>query len=307
MDKKPLLRQKPLKTFMERSLSYIYEASPGLSWRPSHKQSKWKARKYWRISLTPNRITVLWSIMPLCSSRRQLHEERRYDHPQGDQGRRWRSSDPTLAGGKRAQHNERQCSVLGLVWARWPSSNQSHGRACAWVLGPGSALQALHGRRKKGGQRAHGPSPTPLRGRLWLAGIRLALVLFMVLTSKFGRRGLNIFSSLVTNLDPFPSKRTYWGKLPNILRQVYRFLVLYCLPYKARRGHALETLVRWKSSMSTAIWWLPNRHEWLSKESWSRGGLFGLWPNMSPSSTYAKSFIKLPLDEADAGSLKLTN
>ena len=37
------------------------------------------------------------------------------------------------------------------------------------------------------------------------------------------------------------------------------------------------------------------------------GGLFGLWPNMSPASTYAKSFIKLPLDEADAGSLKLTN
>ena len=45
----------------------------------------------------------------------------------------------------------------------------------------------------------------------------------------------------------------------------------------------------------------------LSKESWSRGGLFGLWPNMSPASTYAKSFIKLPLGEADAGSLKLTN
>ena len=36
-------------------------------------------------------------------------------------------------------------------------------------------------------------------------------------------------------------------------------------------------------------------------------GLFGLWPNMFPASTYAKSFIKLPLDEADAGSLKLTN
>ena len=34
---------------------------------------------------------------------------------------------------------------------------------------------------------------------------------------------------------------------------------------------------------------------------------FGLWPNMSPASTYAKSIIKLPLDEADAGSLKLTN
>ena len=59
--------------------------------------------------------------------------------------------------------------------------------------------------------------------------------------------------------------------------------------------------------MPTAISRLPNRHEWLIKESWSRGGLFGLWPNMSPASTYAKSFIKLPLDEADAGSLKLTN
>ena len=31
--------------------------------------------------------------------------------------------------------------------------------------------------------------------------------------------------------------------------------------------------------------------------------LFGLWPNMSPASTYAKSFIKLILDEADEGSL----
>ena len=28
---------------------------------------------------------------------------------------------------------------------------------------------------------------------------------------------------------------------------------------------------------------------------------------MSPASTYAKSFIKLPLDKEDAGSLKLTN
>ena len=37
------------------------------------------------------------------------------------------------------------------------------------------------------------------------------------------------------------------------------------------------------------------------------GGAFGLWLNMSPASTYAKSFIKLPLDEADAASLKLTN
>ena len=52
---------------------------------------------------------------------------------------------------------------------------------------------------------------------------------------------------------------------------------------------------------------IPNRHEWLNKESWSRGGLFGLWPNMSPASNYAKSFIKLPLDEVDEGSLKLTN
>ena len=48
----------------------------------------------------------------------------------------------------------------------------------------------------------------------------------------------------------------------------------------------------------------------LAKNRGLRGGLFGLWPNMSHASTYAKSFIKLPLDEADAGSLKtneLTN
>ena len=37
------------------------------------------------------------------------------------------------------------------------------------------------------------------------------------------------------------------------------------------------------------------------------GDLLGLWLNMSPASTYAKPFIKLPLDEADAGSLKITN
>ena len=35
--------------------------------------------------------------------------------------------------------------------------------------------------------------------------------------------------------------------------------------------------------------------------------LGGTWPNMSPASTYAKSSIKLLLDEADAGSLKLSN
>ena len=29
--------------------------------------------------------------------------------------------------------------------------------------------------------------------------------------------------------------------------------------------------------------------------------------NMSPAFTYAKPFIKLPLEEADEGSLKLTN
>ena len=45
----------------------------------------------------------------------------------------------------------------------------------------------------------------------------------------------------------------------------------------------------------------------LAKNRGLGGGLFGLWPSMSPASTYAKSFIKLPLDEADAGSLKLTN
>ena len=33
------------------------------------------------------------------------------------------------------------------------------------------------------------------------------------------------------------------------------------------------------------------------------GDLFGLWPNMSPDSTYVKSFIQLPLDESDYGSL----
>ena len=37
------------------------------------------------------------------------------------------------------------------------------------------------------------------------------------------------------------------------------------------------------------------------------GDLFGLWPNMSPDSTYAKSLIKLPLNEAVEGSFKLTN
>ena len=103
------------------------------------------------------------------------------------------------------------------------------------------------------------------------------------------------------------SKHEYWvhigcWKLPNILKQIYRFLVIfYCLPYKARPGHALKTFVRGKSSKSTAIWWLPNRHEWL------RGDLFGRCPNMSPVSTYAKSFIKLPLDKGEAGSLKLIN
>ena len=39
----------------------------------------------------------------------------------------------------------------------------------------------------------------------------------------------------------------------------------------------------------------------------SQGKLFGLWPNMSPASTYPKSLIKLPLDEADEGRLKLNN
>ena len=48
-----------------------------------------------------------------------------------------------------------------------------------------------------------------------------------------------------------------------------------------------------------------NRQKWLGKESWSWGDLFGLWPNTSPASSYAKSFIKFPLDKAGAGSLKL--
>ena len=33
------------------------------------------------------------------------------------------------------------------------------------------------------------------------------------------------------------------------------------------------------------------------------GGLFGVWPNMFPDSTYVESFIKLPLDEVEEGSL----
>ena len=37
------------------------------------------------------------------------------------------------------------------------------------------------------------------------------------------------------------------------------------------------------------------------------GGPIPPLPNMSHASTYTKSFIKLPLDEADVGSLKLTN
>ena len=36
------------------------------------------------------------------------------------------------------------------------------------------------------------------------------------------------------------------------------------------------------------------------------GDLFGLWPNISPDSTYAKSFIKLLPDEAEEGSLYFT-
>ena len=62
-------------------------------------------------------------------------------------------------------------------------------------------------------------------------------------------------------------------------------------PPKARPGNALETRVREKSSMPTAIWWLPNRHELRSKESWSRGAyaVFGPicpppLPMLSPSS-----------------------
>ena len=33
------------------------------------------------------------------------------------------------------------------------------------------------------------------------------------------------------------------------------------------------------------------------------GDLFGPWPNMSPDSTYANSFINLPLDEGEEGSM----
>ena len=45
--------------------------------------------------------------------------------------------------------------------------------------------------------------------------------------------------------------------------------------------------------------------------AWQRimvtGGPIRSMAQYVPASTYAKSFIKLPLDEADAGSLKLTN
>ena len=107
-------------------------------------------------------------------------------------------------------------------------------------------------------------------------------------------------------IPPFQATYLLGLIVPHIFLDFGKFYVLFFIHAK-RPGHALKTFVRGKSSMPSAIWWLPNRHEWLSKESWSPGGLFGLWPNMSPASTYAKSFIKLPLDEADAGSLKLTN
>ena len=45
--------------------------------------------------------------------------------------------------------------------------------------------------------------------------------------------------------------------------------------------------------------------------AWQRivvlGGPIRSLAHYVPASTYAKSFIKVPLDEADAGSLKLTN
>ena len=63
------------------------------------------------------------------------------------------------------------------------------------------------------------------------------------------------------------------GKFPDTPSVNTGFLVLfYCLPYTARPRHALKTFVRGKSSMPTVTWWLPNGHEWLIKESWSRGG-----------------------------------
>ena len=37
----------------------------------------------------------------------------------------------------------------------------------------------------------------------------------------------------------------------------------------------------------------------LTKNRGLRRDLFGLWPNMSPDSTYGKTFIKLALDEAE--------
>ena len=45
------------------------------------------------------------------------------------------------------------------------------------------------------------------------------------------------------------------GNFRTIMKKLF-----YCLPHKARPGHALQTLVRGKSSMPTTIWWLSNRH-----------------------------------------------
>ena len=46
-----------------------------------------------------------------------------------------------------------------------------------------------------------------------------------------------------------------------------------------------------------------NDSQSLEWKFWKSGNM----KHPSPASTYAKSFIKLPLDGADAGSLKLTN
>ena len=46
--------------------------------------------------------------------------------------------------------------------------------------------------------------------------------------------------------------------------------------------------------------WLRHNQEWILVVS---GVPISLFPTMSPDSTYAKSFIKLPLDETDKSGL----
>ena len=65
----------------------------------------------------------------------------------------------------------------------------------------------------------------------------------------------------------------------------------------------LDVIFRNNSLFRHLLWSVSLTIHRYGKESWSRGDLFGLWTNMSPASTYAKSFIKLPLDEADESSL----